>query len=435
MNTGRGSFPKYIALISLMFSFTNYIPVSAAISGLALALYPFSFAANRTSRVVMPLVFLFVYTVISTVLYDASSLFNYDFYRRDGNFFITMTPLLFLASTVFYADVERILKWFIYVSTFINLCVFTAWVATGGLAVLRNFATEESYTEIYYMLFVAHNAAGGFLAVLCTFSLALFINRRSMLTAGVVVLNVATLIASNSRGSMLGVAIAVILVFFTGRLKEKFYWLMVPALAANFLMALYVYNKSDIHLLTTQRVVVTEVIGRLTPGIADSVDSNTSNRLEVLWPLAIHSFFQSPIFGIGFGAYDDQPWKFIGWPGVFAFNDSPKIFHSDSHAHNTYFNVLAETGAVGLILLLWFLNRLFNFICGLSPGLVRNALLLSFWACVMASFTEHRLFTPSQMMPFVIIVGMTIAHHRFLSEANASAPLALEPALAGSGGR
>ena len=108
-----------------------------------------------------------------------------------------------------------------------------------------------------------------------------------------------------------------------------------------------------------------------------------------------------------------------------------KIVHTDAHAHNTYFNVLAETGAVGLVLLLWFMNRMFNFIYALPRSLIRQTLLLSFWACAVASFTEHRLFTPSQMLPFVIMVGMTIAHHRFLTEANAGAAAPMEPALAG----
>ena len=69
-------------------------------------------------------------------------MFNYDFYRRDGNFFITMTPLLFLASTVFYADLDRTLKWFVYISSVINAAVFATWLATG-IALFRNFVDRR----------------------------------------------------------------------------------------------------------------------------------------------------------------------------------------------------------------------------------------------------------------------------------------------------
>ncbi|MGE5148196.1 MAG: hypothetical protein ACM3N5_15695, partial [Candidatus Eiseniibacteriota bacterium] len=131
------------------------------------------------------------------------------------------------------------------------------------------------------------------------------------------------------------------------------------------------------------------------------------------------------------GSFDDQPWRFVGWPGVFAWNGAEKSFHSDAHAHHTYFNVLAETGAIGLVLLLWFMNRLFNFLFALPPSMIRQALLLSFWAAAVSAFTEHRLFTPSQMLPFIILVGMTIAHHRFITE-GAGATQPLEPAFAGA---
>lgn len=429
MNTGRGSFPKLIALISLLSSFTNFVPISAAISGLALALYPFNFAANRTSRVVIPLVFLFVYSVISVVLYDASSLFNYDFYRRDGNFFITMTPLLFLASTMFYADLDRTLKWFVYVSSFFNLVALSFWFVTGN-GLLRGFFTGQGATDLYTFLFVAHNAGGGFLMILCACTLAMFLNRQSMLNALVLAVNVASLILTNSRGSMLGFACAIILVYFAGRFRSRFYLIVLTALGLNLIVALYAYNNSDIDSLLRRQAFVTDLLTKVSPGLAERLDSNVSNRLEVLWPLAIHDFFQSPIFGTGFGSFDDQPWRFAGWPGVFAWDAVEKTHHSDAHAHNTYLHVLAETGAVGLILLLWFLNRLFNFLYTLPPGLIRNALLLGFWAAVVSAFTEHRLFTPSQMLPFVILVGMTIAHHRFVTE-GAGSTQALEPAFAG----
>jgi O-antigen ligase len=91
---------------------------------------------------------------------------------------------------------------------------------------------------------------------------------------------------------------------------------------------------------------------------------------------------------------------------VFAFNVTEQPLHSDSHAHHTYLHVMAEMGAVGLILFLWFLNRLRQFLKTIDSSMVRTALLLGFWVNVVSAFTEHRLFTPSQMLPYIIMVGL-----------------------------
>jgi O-antigen ligase len=407
------SFAKYVSMISLFCSFTNFVPISAAISAFSLAFYPFSFASNRMPRAIIPLFVLFVYAAISTVFYDASSLFNVEFYRRDGNFFVVMTPLLFLASSIFFVDLERTLRWFVYVSTAVNFSAVTVWILTG-VALFRNLAGEESVTPIYHFLFVAHNAAGGFLAVLSAFSLALYLARRNTLTMAILAINLVSLGLTNSRGSMLGLAVAVILVLFAGRLGGKFYSIVVPALIINLLIVIYIYSYSDINYIIYRQTLLTKVVSSLTPNLASYLDGNISIRIETAWPLALHAFLQSPIFGIGFGAYNDVPWDLWGWRGVFSFNSVGVVVQSDAHAHHTYLHVMAEMGALGLILLLWFLNRLHQFLHTVEPGMVRMALLLGFWVNVVSSFTEHRLFTPSQMLPYVIMVGFAFAQSRYL---------------------
>src|SRR5690606_42044206 len=58
------SISKIVSVLSLFFSFTNFVPISAAISGFALLLYPFTFAAHRMPRTVVPLFIFFVYAAI-----------------------------------------------------------------------------------------------------------------------------------------------------------------------------------------------------------------------------------------------------------------------------------------------------------------------------------------------------------------------------------
>jgi O-antigen ligase len=360
----------------------------------------------------VPLFVFFLYAVISTLFYDPASLLSFEFYRWDGNFFVTMTPLLFLASSVFFVDLERTIRWFVYISTFANLATLVVWLVTGQ-ALFRNLILGETTTPIYHFLFIAHNAAGGFLANLSAVSLALFLSRRNVLNAVILAVNLASLFFTSSRGSILGLAAGVILVFFAGRLGQRFYPLVIGAIAINVLMVLYIYSHSDINYSIYRQVQLTRVVATLTPGVADYLNDTASIRLELCWPLALHAFLQSPLLGIGFGAFDDMPWHFWGWRGVFAFNVAEQLLHSDSHAHNTYLHVMAEMGAVGLILLLWFLNRLHQFLKTIEPSMVRIALLLGFWVNVVSAFSEHRLFTPGQMLPYIIMVGLAFANARY----------------------
>jgi O-antigen ligase len=406
------SIAKAVSVLSLFCSFTNFVPISAAISGFALVFYPFTFAAHRMPRTVVPLFAFFIFAALSTLFYDPAALFNFEFYRWDGNFFITMTPLLFLASSVFYINLERTMRWFVYTSTFANLATLSVWLGTGR-ALFRNLVETDATTPIYHFLFVAHNAAGGFLAILCAFSLAMFMARRNYLTAAILLVNLAGLFFTSSRGSMLGLAAGVVLVLFASRLSERFYPIVITALAANLLVVLYIYSNSDINFIIYRQALLTRVVASLDPGIAGYLDDNASIRLETSWPLAMHAFLQSPVLGIGFGAFDDLPWDLWGWRGVVAFNSPDMFFHSDSHAHHTFLHVMAEMGAVGLILLLWFLHRLHQFLKTVESSMIRMALLLGFWINVVSSFTEHRLFTPSQMLPYVIMVGLAFAQARY----------------------
>lgn len=424
VNTRKSvSIAKWVSVLSLFFSFTNFVPVSAAISIFSFAFYPFTFAAHKMPRAMVPLFAFFAYAVLSTLLYDPVALFNFQFYRFDGNFFVTYTPLLFLASSVFFVNVERTMRWFVYSSTFINFCVLALWLATGQ-ALLRGFFGgsygASSATPIYHFMFVAHNAAGGFLAILSAFSLAMFLAKRNMLTAAILAVNLASLFLTSSRGSMLGLTVAILIVLFAGRLGDRFYTIVIGALAINLLVVLYIYSNSDINFIVYRQAQLTRVLGSLNPGVAGFLDDNASIRLETSWPLALHAFLQSPIFGIGFGAFDDLPWELWGWPGVFAFNSAETLLHSDSHAHHTYLHVMAEMGIVGLVLLLWFLNRLHQFLRTVDPPVMRTALLLGFWVNVVSAFTEHRLFTPSQMLPYIIMLGLTFANARYVESLTAS---------------
>ena len=85
---------KILTLISLAFSVTNYVFISA-ISALAVVfLFPLM-AKNglKVSEFTFFLLFLFAFYLISAIIVNPAQVISFDFYRRDGNFFITFLPL------------------------------------------------------------------------------------------------------------------------------------------------------------------------------------------------------------------------------------------------------------------------------------------------------------------------------------------------------
>ena len=409
--TQRFSIIKAVVIVSLFASVTNYVAVSAAASALSLALLPFALTRPQFMRPIVPIVVVLGFFFVYAAIYHYPQLFDYKFYRRDGNVFVTMAPLVFIAMLPAYYDLDNILRRFVYFATAVNLVVLVFWLFLD-ISLFRQFATENDRTAVYHFLFVAHNAGGGFLAVLCCFSLSNLLSRRSLLHLTIFLVNFGGLAATNSRGSMIGFVVACIFVFLIPSLGRRPLRTFLIILALNLAAVAYFYSITDIELVMARQIRITSVIGNLSPSVQLAIDGNISNRVEVLWPMAFHAFQQSPVLGIGFGAYNDTPWQFFGLNGVFSVNQSPSVVHSDFHAHHTYLHVMAETGLVGLFLLVWMIKRLFEFVRSIEQPLVGRALELALWTGVIASFTEHRFFTPSQMFPFVLVCAMALANAR-----------------------
>jgi len=157
----------------------------------------------------------------------------------------------------------------------------------------------------------------------------------------------AGLLLTRSRGSYVGFIVgAVIVLWLYYRSLVKFFVTIGLMLVASIPMILFTGTFDRIKM------------------IFDLSEGNVLDRF-LLWERAWHLFTRSPIFGIGFGRYNDVNYisrsgtvlnldLFIGYPNIAAFYMEPNYRFSFSHAHNAYFQFLAETGIIGLGLLLFF---------------------------------------------------------------------------------
>jgi len=134
--------------------------------------------------------------------------------------------------------------------------------------------------------------------------------------------------------------------------------------------------------------------------------NNVYIRMYETWPRAVDSFLHSPLVGTGFGSLNDVPTKYETLvPYVVATNAQPDNVYNDSHAHHSYFHLLGEQGLIGLSLFLVFWRSVYRFILdNRYHAVTRNFLLISFFNLSIMSFTEHRITTPSNALPFVIVL-------------------------------
>lgn len=388
-----------LTLVCLSFSVTNVVPFSASLA-LLLIFLPFFLYFSKTQHFTFVSLFILLgYFVVSTLIYCPESFIYFSFYRRDGNVFITYAPLLILPFFKLNIDLNSIVRKFIISSSVVNLIFLVIYGITGGTLLF-----EEP--GVYNFLFEAHNAAGGFLATLSAFSVGFCLHKKDYLLLILSLSNVVGLYLTDSRGSILAFLVSSVIVLV---MRGRFFKLIVAIVIVfqvSLLSWFYLHAPTDFLVSTSLSAK-----GYALEGL------NRSDTLLIrgyyLWPRAIYLFLHSPFFGTGFGSYNDTPYSLEGVAYFFQLNFPNTFMYSDAHAHHTFLHVLAETGALGLFLLFYFLGRIRKFILSIKSEDLKVSLYLTFWVDIISSLTEHRLFTPSQMLPFTIILGLAIAKSRY----------------------
>ncbi len=392
-----------LILVCLLFSVTNAVPFAAGF----VLLWPLAFIVmvreQKVPAVVLPMLITLAFFATSALLYSPQVFVEPQFYRRDGNIFITVAPFVGLALLNLRVDVRLLFKKFVIYATLVNVVTVTVWLAKGG-------------SGIYPFLFVAHNASGGFLAMLAMYALGLFLASRHPLWAALFVINAFTVVLTVSRGSILALAAAVFLLFA----PRIWRWITLSGvIAVNGALVAWAYGQVNLQAVLHKDVFHNEfLLENLDP--ATGSIGNVAVRLFDQWPSSVWYFLQSPLVGIGFGGFNDPFKAMEGLPGLIAWKGDVIIAHGSSHAHHTYFNILAETGAIGLGLFVWSLVAINRFINRIPDKALRLGLMGGFWVAVFSSFTEHRLVIPSQMFGFFTFLGLCIATRHMWGQSDES---------------
>lgn len=399
-------FVKYIGFFSLFCTVTNFVPLSVSFV-VALPVVFLNLHRLAFNEIVPPIFFLLIVNLLSGIFVDSGSFLEYEFYRRDGNIFVSFIPLIVFGMMSFKVNITKLLYYFILFSTIANAFAMVLYKILGRDA----FHLD---TPLYHMYFVAHNAAGGFLAMLTVLSLGLAVGiwkvkrRFSLFAILIFFINLYGLILSDSRGSLLGFLMGVSVLLFRPMIG-----LLSFVTATLAVLGIVLYNYDTWLAIGSPETIISEFL--LGNEFIDRSYTITIRTL-FLWPQAFDFFLKSPFIGIGFGSFNDSPHILKGFEGLVMSNYS-SIVHSDSHAHNSYLHVLAETGLVGLGVLYLSIFHIYSYIFKTFSGTLNYYPLIGmFWCIVFSSFTEHRLFSPSQALPFTILIGLCLANSNYMKE-------------------
>ncbi|HHT79051.1 MAG TPA: O-antigen ligase family protein [Actinobacteria bacterium] len=402
----------FIALLAVFLLVNKYPYMIIAVLGILTLISFIALCMNHKINIIgfKLNIFLFIiyfYFLLSFLVSEQSltSFLNFNFLRYDGSFFFCYLP--FFVFSIIFLNYRKALKIYFYFlfSTFVLFAVF-------GFIEYSNFLQSVMVKiDDYYvgLMFVAlnnaHNATGSVYAIVSVFALSFFLkgNKKEKIAYGAVLaLCFIALLITKSRGSLLAFLGGAVFVFL---LSSKS---VLKFLRNFFLMGV----------LIVPVILLTDTLDRIKM-IFYAKDLSTLTRIS-LWEKAITLFKQSPVIGIGYGRYNDVLWHFdslrlTGKPGIAAMYTQQNFAFNDTNAHSSYFHFLAETGIIGLVLILIFWISCFTIIFK-AYRTSNNSFNLKAYLSVLGgiltlfllSFTENYMTAPTVMFCISVVVALSI---------------------------
>ncbi|GMT42521.1 MAG: hypothetical protein IEMM0002_0932 [bacterium] len=369
------------------------------------------------------LVINYLYWIISGLVVGGINLgdmASIDFYHNEGRILLYYLPLFFFSvnickreDTLFTVNVITWLAAALIISLFLWLPTHSAYLAKG-----KNFVG-----------FLTHHTGMGIFAGLI--GLFLIVYGRETRRYGMMSLGALTLLPAFASGSREAyVAILGGLGWYMIK-YEKLKSIVISLLlltafiSISPLIAEHAYERTE-KLFTVETIesgLLQAESAEWEPGDEKEVDAEGTRNflLRVLyWVYAVENIIQSPIVGIGWGRFNDVDVKMSGDSGLVHLGLKGKKILSVLTAHNSYLQVLAESGLVGLILmgLLWG-SIYFRLRRAELQHPAASHLNAYFKACqvlvvfiLFGALFGHGLGTPSHGIPLFAIIGIGISYHR-----------------------
>jgi O-antigen ligase len=226
------------------------------------------------------------------------------------------------------------------------------------ILVMYGFGTQavggiRIYDDIAYPFFENHCIYAAFLVITLAFLIAFGLGYLRGIWATVV--NVMALVVAAAvaltfvRAAWISVVFMLVYLLFHFRRRAASVHLLLVSLVLN-LLAVAVVLSTDIGRLFIQRMQT----------VTDTDYVANYDRLD-RWLSALHMWRDEPIHGFGYGAYPDVYFAYVVYHTAYS-------SHLRMGAHNLYFEILAETGLIGLSAFLLMLIVFFREATIRDPG-------------------------------------------------------------------
>lgn len=291
------------------------------------------------------LIILFFYLILSFLFSNQNiiNLFSYKFLRYDGSIFFSY--IAFFIFSVPFIKYEKASKFYFNI-IFLVFIVFAIFGFYEYITKDYFFTVRVDFLmPMFVAANIAHNATGSAYAIISIFALAFFLYSEKLnkfLYFIVLIICFPALLMTKSRGSLIAF---VITGFFMLLIYLKSFKKIIIAI-------------STLSVALVSMIFITGTFERVLQ-IFTLKDNTFLTRLY-FWKKAIYLFNQSPLFGVGFGRFNDIGFTvgaevhLTGIPGVISFYTNKDFTFDESFAHNSYLHFLSETGIIGLALVLIF---------------------------------------------------------------------------------
>jgi O-antigen ligase len=342
--------------LPVVFLLTNNYPYLLILSVILIVALSFlSFLLNWKitkfhSVILYVLLIIFCYFIVSFFItgQNLGTFLSFDFLKYDGNFFFCY--ILFFALAVPFFDYELVSQ--VYFKYLFG--IFAVFGLFGIFEYLTNFsktmiATDPGAGKMFIALNYAHNATGSVYAMASLFATIFLLTEQKKKVRFyylfVLLVLVASLFLTKSRGSYIGYTAGT---FFAIILHYRNFKKIITRLL----------------ILTGALSIIIFATGTYKRFTEIFSTTDTSVIRSRLWAHAWQLFVKSPIFGIGFGRFNDielsSQYKLNGIPGFISVFTGANVRLNSAHAHNSYFQFLSETGLIGLGLLFLFWGLCFG---------------------------------------------------------------------------
>ena len=410
----------FVVALPGLFLLVNEYPWFAIISNLIIVILGIFFLCYKRYitayhySVIGVLSILYIYFILSYFIsgQPLNSFFTYEFLRHDGSFFFNYILFFALAIPFFnYKKAATIyFKFLFFIFSTFALFAIGMYLSKKFSIIFKLQNGEENFTAFNF----AHNATGSVYALVSIFLLAFFLWERNkkfkIVYIIMFVLCLTGLFLTRSRGSYISFGVgAIVVLWIYFRSFNKFIKALIVMVAA-----------------LVPIIFISGAYKRILQ-IFDFKEANISWR-TILFERAMYMFRQSPIFGVGFGRFNDINFPdmtnnfsfnnmhvFLGYPKLVSFFMEGTFNFNDAHAHNSYAQFLAETGIIGLglIILFWILcfKIIFRGYFVVKDESVKK-IFLSVMGGIIAlftiSFTENYFASPTILMCISMVTSLSL---------------------------